>query len=480
MGSTILTPLDLQEPHLVRLVTYFASASKVRVVALVFSMMVAISYADSRVEASLGVFYMLPMMLAALALGPLEIAILSILCAQLRRLFDFPGSPAESILRFMFAALAYAGTALFVMMLVRNREAALAHIRQIEKEQDLRKVAEEQLRVLVESSPAGILTLDQNGVVVAANEAAKVLFAIPPGGTLSERAIRDYLPVLADALQFDTGEESFHTAAQCQGHRHNGEVFLAQTWFSTYSGPEGRHLAAIVVDGSEEMREREEQNLRQLSASSRIMAGAVSHEIRNLCGAIFLMYSNLRVKQNFSEDEHFQALGHLVKGLEKIASLDLQSRMHEALAPVPLQQVLDNLRIVIEADWIESSGIVRWSLPKKMPWVLADAHGLLQAFLNIAQNSYRAVQESDLREFEICVAVQKERAVVHFEDTGPGIAEPERLFQPFQYGAASSGLGMYVSRAILRSYGAELRFEPGSKGARFAVELQVAREVEHE
>jgi two-component system sensor kinase FixL len=192
------------------------------------------------------------------------------------------------------------------------------------------------------------------------------------------------------------------------------------------------------------------------------------------------MYSNLRVKQNFSEDEHFQALGNLVKGLEKIASLDLQSRMQEALAPVPLQQVLDNLRIVIEPDWVESGGTIRWSLPKKMPWVLADAHGLLQAFLNIAQNSNRAVQGSALRELEICVSVQKERAVVHFEDSGPGIAEPERLFQPFQYGAASSGLGMYVSRAILRSYGAELRFEPGSRGARLAVELQVAREVEHE
>ena len=147
---------------------------------------------------------------------------------------------------------------------------------------------------------------------------------------------------------------------------------------------------------------------------------------------------------------------------------------------MPLQQFLDDLRIVIETDLVELGGTIRWSLPKKLPWVLADAHGLLQAFLNIAQNSYRAVQESALRQLEICVSVQKDRAVVYFEDTGPGIAEPERLFQPFQYGAASSGLGMYVSRAILRSYGAELRFEPGSEGARFAVELQVAREVEHE
>jgi C4-dicarboxylate-specific signal transduction histidine kinase len=152
--------------------------------------------------------------------------------------------------------------------------------------------------------------------------------------------------------------------------------------------------------------------------------------------------------------------------------------MHDALTAISLQQVLDNLRIVIEPDWVESGGAIRWNLPGTMPWVLADAHGLLQALLNIAQNSYRAVQGSALRELEISVSVQSDRAIAVFEDTGPGIAAPERLFQPFQHGAASSGLGMYISRAILRSYGAELRYEPGEKGARFAVELQVAREAE--
>jgi signal transduction histidine kinase len=441
-------------------------------------MMAAIFFVDSRVQASLGVFYILPMVLAAFALAPLEIAVFAIVCAMLRGLVDSPVSPPEAVLDFMFAAAAYTGTGLFVMVLVRNREVALTHLLQVQREQDLRRVAEEQLRVLVESSPAGILTLDQSGVVVAANEAAKNLFAIPPADTLAGHAIRDYLPVLADALQFDNGHEPFHTAAQCQGRRQNGEIFLAQTWFSTYGAAEGKHLAAIVVDGSEEMREREEQNLLQLSASSRIMAAAVSHEIRNLCSAIFLVYTNLRAKQSFSGDEHFEALGNLVKGLERMASLDLQSRMHETLTAVSLQHVLDNLRIVIEPDWVGAGGAIRWSLPNLVPWVLADAHGLLQVFLNIAQNSFRAVQESAVRDLEISVSVPSDRVTVTFKDTGPGIPVPERLFQPFQHGADSSGLGMYISRAILRSYGAELRFEPRSNGACFIVELQIARESE--
>ena len=63
---------------------------------------------------------------------------------------------------------------------------------------------------------------------------------------------------------------------------------------------------------------------------------------------------------------------------------------------------------------------------------------------------------------------------VRFEDTGPGVADPEKLFQPFQPGAEGIGLGLYVTRAILRSYGGELRFEPCERGSCFVVELESA------
>jgi signal transduction histidine kinase len=58
-------------------------------------------------------------------------------------------------------------------------------------------------------------------------------------------------------------------------------------------------------------------------------------------------------------------------------------------------------------------------------------------------------------------------------DTGPGIPAPERLFEPFQPGADGAGLGLYVSRAMLRSYGGELRYEPQESGSCFVVEAQV-------
>jgi C4-dicarboxylate-specific signal transduction histidine kinase len=108
-----------------------------------------------------------------------------------------------------------------------------------------------------------------------------------------------------------------------------------------------------------------------------------------------------------------------------------------------------------------------------MPAVLADPSGLLQALLNLARNSHRAVQHSTLRELRISVSVHDQKACVRVEDSGPGIPSPECLFQPFQPGAEGTGLGLYVSRAVVRSYGGELRFEPSPHGSRFLIELQV-------
>ena len=137
--------------------------------------------------------------------------------------------------------------------------------------------------------------------------------------------------------------------------------------------------------------------------------------------------------------------------------------------------MLDDLRIVIESDWREIDGSVHWHLPAVTPAILAERHGLLQAFLNLAQNSHRAVQQSTVRELHISVEVDERRALVRFRDSGPGIASPERLFEPFQPGADGSGLGLYVPRArSCEAYGRRIAIRTAaSSGSCFAVELQI-------
>ena len=243
-----------------------------------------------------------------------------------------------------------------------------------------------------------------------------------------------------------------------------------------YRAEQGIRLVAIVIDSSEEMRDREEQQLRQLSMANRIAVSGVFHEVRNVCGAMSLMCLTLESYQGLSADRRFRELRRLVEALEQIASVELDANIQQSLEEVPLNHVLDDLRIIIEPAWKEIKGTLRWELPERTPVVVGTRHGLLQAFLNLAKNSHRAVHDRDRRELVVRVSAVKRRVILDFLDSGPGVSEPLRLFQPFHSGAASAGMGLYVSRAILRGYGGELRYETQAHGAWFAVELQAIGE----
>ncbi len=457
------------------LVTRLLEAGRGRILAAALITTAAVALADWRVgNLSLGGLYLIPMLLAATILSPRAIVLYAILCAALKCAFDDSHFLVEYAVRFFGSLFSYVISGLFVVEVIRNREMALRHLGQITHEQRLRNVAQERLKTFVESSPAAILTLNSEGIVIAANHAAHVLFGLGAEQTLEGRSVKPYMPVLTDALRIGAGREALRTAAQAQGRKENGTIFLSDVWFSTYATREGTQLAAIVVDSSEEMRNREELQVQQLTANSRLVVAAVLHEIRNFCGAISVVYSNLKERSAPCRVEEIQGLETLVKGLGRVASLELYGKGQSAIEEVPLQQVLDDLRIVIEPNWSEIDGSVSWNVPDSSIRVLADRYGLMQVFMNLAQNSHRAVQTGAVRSLTITVAPNGKRVLVTFRDTGCGIADPGHLFQPFQPGADVTGLGLFISRVILRNYGGELRYAPVEQGCSFVVDLPYA------
>jgi len=106
-----------------------------------------------------------------------------------------------------------------------------------------------------------------------------------------------------------------------------------------------------------------------------------------------------------------------------------------------------------------------------LPRVWAERHNLLQVLLNLTKNSLRAMEDQERKEFTVSACVEGERVVVRVRDTGHGIPNPERLFQPFQEGAEATGLGLYLSRAFVRTFNGDLRYEPGPPGCCFALDL---------
>jgi two-component system sensor kinase FixL len=224
---------------------------------------------------SLGFLYLFPIMLAAGFLPRWAIVLLGLACAVLSERFSNL-DPADAHIRQGFEALALCGCGLLTSEVLRNRR--------------LNQDAQERTRVLVETSPAAILTVNEGGLIELANQAAVELLD-PRDGHLIGEPIAAFLPELHRALRPEEGPQ-FRASMQCRGHRGNGESFLAEVWFSTYKEGAVPKVAAIIADVSEEQtvltglgstsldqKERPLLNSRELEVLRLVVQGLSNKEI---------------------------------------------------------------------------------------------------------------------------------------------------------------------------------------------------------
>jgi two-component system, LuxR family, sensor kinase FixL len=452
------------------LLSIYAPANRTRMVVVAVLLIAAIAAVDwwATHYISLGFLYLFPIIILGGFLSRTQIVVAALVCAVLQEAFgNLPES--EAVTRLLFSSAGFVGTGLFISEMIRNRRIVLKHSEELEDQVKRREDAEQQLRSLVESSPAAIVTIDSDGKIVLANEAAQQLLA-PSAAPLQGQAIRSYIPSLQTVLKTQS-LRTFRTTLQCTGQKSDGEVFLAGVWFSTYSTISGSRLATIIVDLSEDLRNREDLSLDHLLKNSRILMSTVAHEIRNLSSAVLVVHKNLSRMEELEGNEDFRALGGLIQSLERMSALELGSTSTQNGEVVELSSVLDELRILIETTYHESQIKVHWDVQHSLPLVWADRYGLVQVFLNVAKNSRRAMMSTKTKQLHISARAENGKVVIRFEDTGSGLTSTENLFRPFQRGAHSSGLGLYVSRAIMRNFGGELSYEPRSEGACFAVVL---------
>ncbi len=450
------------------LLSIFAPANRTTPLIVASFMVAAIAVVDwlTKPYISLGFLYLFPIIIVGGFLSRSQTIGVALVCAVLQEAFsNLPES--EAIFRLVLSSAGFIGTGLFVSELLRNRRIVMEHVEELENEVELRRDAEDQLQILVESSPAAIVTIDSNGKILLANHAAQQLLA-PDASSLKGQTISSYLPSLQTAVQTQS-TQAFRTTLQCKGQRSTGEVFLAGVWFSTYNTISGMRLAAVIVDLSEDLRNREDLSLDHLLKSSRILVSAMAHEVRNLCSAAVVLHKNLSRVPVLEHNEDFLALSSLIQSLERISALGVKASPSDAAATVELTSLLDEVRILIEGTYGESNIEIAWRVQENLPLVLADRYGLIQVFLNLAKNSQRAMELSETKKLCVSTSSNETHITIRIEDTGIGIAHPENLFRPFQPGAHTTGLGLYISRSIMRSFGGELLYEPRPQGCCFAI-----------
>ena len=98
------------------------------------------------------------------------------------------------------ASAGFVGTGFFVSEIIRSRQMALEHVEEVETHSKLRQDAEEQLRILVDSSPAAIVTIDSSGGSCWPTKPPRIS-SLPGDSPIVGQSIARILPALQSAVQ---------------------------------------------------------------------------------------------------------------------------------------------------------------------------------------------------------------------------------------------------------------------------------------
>jgi signal transduction histidine kinase len=224
--------------------------------------------------------------------------------------------------------------------------------------------------------------------------------------------------------------------------------------------------------------QRQVVNSEKLAAVGQLVAGA-AHEINNPLTAI-LGYAELlsadtalpQEPRSFVEKITMQArrTKRLVANL-----LSFAKQSPAAKAPVSLNTLLEHATQMCEGDVKNKTIQITRSLYADLPLVLGDSNHLLQVFLHILNNAVDALKEVGGGLLQVFSRCENEFAVVEISDTGPGIKEPERIFEPFYTTkpvGQGSGLGLSACYGIIQEHGGTISCynRPGG-GASFLITL---------
>jgi signal transduction histidine kinase len=110
-----------------------------------------------------------------------------------------------------------------------------------------------------------------------------------------------------------------------------------------------------------------------------------------------------------------------------------------------------------------------------MPRVIGNSNQLLQAFVQIVENAVDALQEVGGGRLQIAVWREAEDVIVQFADSGPGLRNPSRVFDPFYTTkpvGKGTGLGLSATYGVVQDHKGQITcFNRPEGGAVFEIRL---------
>jgi len=149
--------------------------------------------------------------------------------------------------------------------------------------------------------------------------------------------------------------------------------------------------------------------------------------------------------------------------------------------PVDLSTLLNRATQLLEMRHPGGKIRVGLSIAADSPRVQGNANQLFQAFVEIIENAMDALEEAGGGSLEITAHRLGKEAVLQFSDTGPGIREPLRVFDPFYTTkpiGKGTGLGLSAVYGVIQDHSGQISCQNKPEGgALFIVRIPAAVEL---
>ncbi len=307
---------------------------------------------------------------------------------------------------------------------------------------------------VIESMPAGLVTLDSNEKIVSCNQNTEDLLGKPFSALLG-MPIHEVLP----DCPFKSSEmcnNVIEYAMECSND--DGRVIPVKMSGSSLLDQDGHTIGTVLVlrDMSQIMEmEQQLERSRRMAALGKMAAG-IAHEIRNPLGTLrgFAQFFGTRAGDDTESKGYADLMISEVDRLNQNISGLLQfARPREPQKViVKVDDLIAKTVALMEGDFSSRKVNFHWECNTNTEFS-ADPDLLLQVLLNLLKNSIGATPEGG--EVSLAAREDKGRVVVSVIDTGSGMTEQEqeRMFDPFfTTKKTGTGLGLAVSHQIVEQH----------------------------
>jgi len=231
----------------------------------------------------------------------------------------------------------------------------------------------------------------------------------------------------------------------------------------------------------ENLRRTQEQLLHseKLAAVGQLISG-VAHELNNPLTAI-LGYSQLLTSSGQMGQKGTEYAHKLYKQAQRthriVQNLLSFARQHKPeRVPVQINHALEETLALRDYDLRMHNIRVHLDLAENLPVTAADPHQLQQVFLNLVNNAVDAILEHSTEgDLWVSTALDGDRLCIEFTDSGPGVKDASRVFDPFYTTkpvGKGTGLGLSICYGIITEHGGIIRVRNiPARGASFTIEL---------